>query len=402
MFDNYKKHFLELSLNVKLFLIGNAIQGIGISIYGLLLNLYLKELGFGEAIIGTLISTTSLGVSLMAIPASFFIERLHAKHLVISGMIMSSVFYFFQILSVDQHSLFFWGLLGSMFLAVFNISIPPFYLRNSTPHQRVHLFSLNSGMNMMAHLFGYLSGGYLPKVIHHFEPGLSSIEALRTSIMLALMIMFLSNLIFIRIKKMPIPVISNGVLEGFKEKEWKIIFKLVLPKLYLAFGGGMVVPFINLYLKEKFKLSTDMIGVSYATLQLFIFMGIFVAPTVVRKMSHLKFILTTAILSVPFMVFMGLAENVYLVLLCFILRGMLMNMSAPIMSMFEMEHVKEKECAFASSVIMFSYNLMYTTSTRIGGVLIEKSSFGPTFYIAGFSYLLAIVLYYRFFKDEKN
>ena len=77
-----------------------------------------------------------------------------------------------------------------------------------------------------------------------------------------------------------------------------------------------------------------------------------------------------------------------------------MNMSGPIMSMFEMEHVKEKECVFASAVLMFSYHLVYTTSTRLGGYLIESYSFVPTFYIAGAFYVLAVILYYSFFKKD--
>jgi len=402
MFENYRNHFLQLSSNVKLFLIGNAIQGLGLSIYSLLFNLYLKELGFGESIIGNLISTGSLGIAIMAIPVGLVIERFHVKHLVVTGMLLSSVFYFFQILSVEENSLFFWGLLASMCLAIFNISVSPFYLRNSTPLQRVHLFSLNSGLNIMAHLVGYLIGGYLPKIVKFFEPSYTLIELYRTSIMLSLLLVFLSNLIFIRIRRVPVPENKSSVLKELKEKEWRMLFKLILPKLYFSFGGGMVVPFINLYLKEKFDFSTDLIGVSYALLQLFIFVGIFMTPTLVAKTSHLKFILITAMLSVPFMVGMGITENIMLVLSCFFLRGMLMNMSAPITSMFEMEHVRERECAFASSIIMFSHNLVYTTSTRIGGMLIERSSFTPTFYIAGFSYLLAIVLYYRFFKLEIN
>lgn len=77
-----------------------------------------------------------------------------------------------------------------------------------------------------------------------------------------------------------------------------------------------------------------------------------------------------------------------------------MNMSSPITSMFEMEHVREKECVFASAVILFFYHLVYTSSTRLGGYLIEAYSFGPTFYVAGAFYALAIVLYYSFFKKE--
>lgn len=400
MFGNYCKHFKELSPNVKLFLIGNAIQGMGLSIYGLLFNLYLKEIGFGESAIGGLISTTSLGISLMAIPAALIIERFHVKHLVMTGMLLSSFFYFVQVLHVDETSLFTFGLMASMFQALFNISVSPFYLRNSTPEVRIHLFSLNSALNMMAHLVGYLLGGYLPKIVRWFEPDLSRIDQFRSSIMIALMVVFLSNLMFMRIKRVPIPKIKKPIFAGLREKEWSVLGKLIVPKLCFAFGGGLVVPFINLYLKDHFKLSTDMIGVSYATLQLFVFMGIFITPSIVKRTTHLKFILTTSLLSVPFMITMGLAGSVPVVLTCFFMRGMLMNMGGPVTSMFEMEHVRERECVFASAIILFCYHLVYTTSTRFGGLLIEKYSFGPTFYIAGGSYAVAVLLYYRFFKGE--
>lgn len=396
----YLSHFHRLSNNVKLFLIGNAIQGMGLSIYSLLFNLYLKEIGFGESAIGGLISTTSLGISLMAIPAALIIEKFHVKHLVVGGLVLSSLFYSMQIMNVSEGSLFAFGLLASMFQALFNISVSPFYLRNSTPEVRVHLFTLNSSLNMAAHLVGYLIGGYLPQIVHHLGPELSKIEVYRTSIMLALGVVFSSNLMFMKIKRVPIPKVKKRIFEGLKEKEWNILAKLILPKLCFAFGGGMVVPFMNLYLAEKFRLSTQMIGVSYALLQFFIFLGIFITPTIIQKTTRLRFIILTSLLSIPFMVAMGLTGNVHLVLSCFFMRGMLMNMSSPITSIFEMEHVREKECVFASAVILFFYHLVYTTSTRLGGYLIEAYSFGPTFYIAGSFYAIAIVLYYRFFKKE--
>ena len=77
-----------------------------------------------------------------------------------------------------------------------------------------------------------------------------------------------------------------------------------------------------------------------------------------------------------------------------------MNMSSPITSMFEMEHVREQECVFASAMILFFYHMVYTTSTRLGGFMIEKYSFGVTFFTAAFFYGMAILLYHHFFKTE--
>lgn len=403
MVRSYFSLFGQLSLNVKLFLLGNAIQGMGMSIHGLLFNLYLKELGFGESVIGSLISTTSLGLSLMAIPAALIIERFHAKHLVITGMLFCSAFYSIQILNSSDTGLFTFGLMASMFQALFNISVSPFYLRNSRPEIRLQLFTLNSSLNIFAHMIGYLLGGYLPAIVKWFDPSQTRIEVYRAAIIMALIIVLLSNFLFMRIKRMPIPKPKKKkFFDGLKEKEWRIFSRLVIPKLCLGFGGGLVVPFLNLYLKERFQLSTKMIGVSYALLQLFIFVGIFVTPTLLKKTSHLRFIMLTSMLAVPFMLTMGLASHVGVVLSCFFLRGVLMNMGSPVTSMFEMERVNEKECAFASAIIIFFYHLVYMFSTRMGGLLIEEYSFGPTFYVAAFFYGLGGYLYYKFFKHEET
>lgn len=397
----YHSLFKQLSSNVRIFLIGNAIQGLGLSIYGLLFNLYLKELGFGESVIGGLISTTSLGISLMAIPAALIIERFHVKQLVVTGMLMCSLFYFLQVLHVDESSLFTFGLLASMFQALFNISVAPFYLRNSTPEARVNLFTLNSSLNIMAHLVGYFVGGYLPELVQWVSPGAGRVEVYRSSILVAVLIVFSSNLIFLGIKRVPIPRQKRSLFAGVKEKDWNILGRLILPKLCLAFGGGMAIPFMNLFLKERFNLSTDMIGLAYAALQFFIFIGIFISPLILKRTTHLRFMMWTALLSIPFMLTLGLVANVGLVLSAFFIRGMLMNMSGPITSMFEMEKVRERDCVFASAIILFFYHLVYTFSTRLGGVLIEKYSFGPTFYIAACFYALAILFYYKFFKHDE-
>ena len=400
MVQSYFTNFQKLSGNVKLFILGTAIQGVGLSIYSLLFNLYLKELGFGETAIGGLISTTSLGISLIAIPAALIIEKFHVKSLVVVGMLFSSLFYFIQIMHVSESSLFTFGLLASMFQALFNISISPFYLRNSTPEVRIHLFSLNTSLNMFAHLVGYLLGGYLPEVLRWFLPEFHRVEIYRAALFCAIGVVFISNLAFMQIKKVPIPKVNKRIFEGLLEKQWRVMIKLIMPRLCLAFGGGMIVPFMNLYLKGTFNLSVKSLGVAYALLQICIFIGVFMTPALVKKTSQLKFMVITAGLSVPFMFSMGIFSSLGFVLMCFFLRGTLMSMSSSITSVFEMEHVKEKECVFASAMILFSYHTVYTMSTRLGGILIENYSFPPTFFLAGSFYILAVFFYHRFFKHE--
>ncbi len=63
MVRNYQQHFQNLSPNLKLFLLGHALMAFGNSVHSLLFNLFLKEAGLKEGVMGSLASTTSLGTS---------------------------------------------------------------------------------------------------------------------------------------------------------------------------------------------------------------------------------------------------------------------------------------------------------------------------------------------------
>lgn len=398
----YLNTFQTFSSNVKLFLLGNAISNMGVAVYGLLFNLYLKHLGYGETMIGKLISNTSFGIALTAIPAAFLIERFHVKHLLVFAMTFSSLFYGMQVLSESHEYLFGLGLLASMCMALFNISIAPFYLRNSKPEERMYLFTMNSCLGIFAQFTGYLLGGFLPSLVKHILVLDNVLDIYKTSLLISVFMIFAPTILFFRIAKVPVPKVKRELFKSFTDRDWKVISKLTLPKLCLAFGAGLVIPFMNIYLKEKFVLTAEEIGLVFACLQFFIFVGIFVTPWFMKRTTQLRFILLTSIISIPFMVSMGVLGNLGMVLSCFFARGMLMNMSSPITSMFEMERVKEKECVFASAMILFSYHLVYTYSTRLGGYLIEKYSFGPTFYLSGLSYIASALLYYKFFRKEEK
>ncbi|MEE8404996.1 MAG: hypothetical protein V3S17_06365, partial [candidate division Zixibacteria bacterium] len=63
------------SRNARLYLIGSFLMGVNFHVFQLLLNLYLKELGFVESQIGLVISARALGATLLAIPVAIILSR---------------------------------------------------------------------------------------------------------------------------------------------------------------------------------------------------------------------------------------------------------------------------------------------------------------------------------------
>ncbi len=401
MVRHYRQHYQKLPANLKLFLMGHALMAFGNSVHGLLFNLFLRESGLKEGVMGSLASTASLGTALMAFPAAFVLERFAAKPLLIAGLVISAVCYISQVLSstVELYTLF--GLLGAMGLAIFNISVAPFIFRHTQPDQRVYAFTMNSAAVMGSQLLGFMVGGQLPDVLRNLFPHLVMVDAYRYAMAVSLGITFLSLWPYSRILRGPVPKLSHKFIGGLKEKDWRLMGKLIAPKVSIALGAGMIIPFMNVYLSKRFDLGSAAIGNAFGILQLCMFSGIFMAPMLVNRMDRLRFMMFTALLSIPFMLTMALASSVALVLGSFFIRGMLMNMSGPVTSLFEMERVKEHECLFASSILIFCYNAAWTFSSQVGGWLIESYGFRSSFVAASFFYILAVGFYWAFFRKAR-
>lgn len=218
--------------------------------------------------------------------------------------------------------------------------------------------------------------------------------------MAALFITFLSLVPYSKIVRAAVPR-TKRFLGNLREKDWRTLGCLIAPKISIALGAGMVIPFMNVYLSKRFNLGSAAIGSYFAALQLCMFTGIFLSPIAIRKMDRLRFIMITALLSVPFMLTMAFASSVVIVMGSFFMRGMLMNMSAPVTSLFEMERVKEQECLFASSMLIFCYNSAWTFSSQFGGRLIEQYGFRYSFIAAASLYLVAVGCYWTFFRRTK-
>lgn len=397
MIKQYKLHLTDAGRNIKIFIFANFLQNLGLSVYALLFNLYLKEKGYGDDVVGMIISAAPLGTAIMCLPISFLIEKMYPKYLFIIGVVGTLLGYFYQLQGDTKTELYTGSLISAMFLALFTISVSPFLMRNTPKGGRFHIFSLNGAMTIAGQFSGFLIGGYLPALMMIYFPHLTLMKSYRYAITVALIFTLAAPLTYLFLKLAPIPKVKKGWKRRLFEHDWKMISKLVFPKIFFALGAGMILPFMNIYLRDEFQLSADLIGWIFAILQLFIFFGMMITPQLMKRMTSLQFISITTLLSLPFMFLMGFTSNLVIVMACFFLRGMLMNMNSPIFSIFEMEKVKESETTFVAALLWTGYNLAWTVSTYVGGKVIAEQGYRSSFVIAVICYLIAILGYRKLF-----
>ncbi|MFH0777764.1 MAG: MFS transporter [Candidatus Eisenbacteria bacterium] len=196
-------------------------------------------------------------------------------------------------------------------------------------------------------------------------------------------------------------MIGSRFLGNLRNTDWLLITKLCLPAFIIGIGAGLIIPFLNLYFKDLFGASAQTIGVLFAVLQCFMTAGTLLGPLFVKRMGMIRSVVVTQLASIPFMLVLCFSRDFPVVVVAFLLRGALMNMNQPLSTNFAMEAVRKEEHAVTNSMLMLAWTASWAISVQIGGLLIERYSYVPSFIAAIALYLAASWMYHRFFRKTR-
>nr|MBN2278011.1 MFS transporter [candidate division Zixibacteria bacterium] len=400
--NDYLYHLGLFSRNVRLYLAAAFLIGLTYSGYMLLLNLYLREQGSTESFIGTILSAGAIGMTITSIPASFILRRIRLKKILLSTTVLyGGSILFLTWLPVSQ-LLVVISFLAGIALTFYRVAAAPFFMRNSTPKERTYIFSLSFGVSLLASVLGSMVFGWMVTALTTMAGGV--IPAYRWTFALSVGLGLLALIPFSMIR---------AADPGFEEKRSEfslalikkrsgLYFRLFLPYFVVGTGAGLIIPFLNLYFRDRFRQPPDMIGFFFMVVNITMFVGILLGPILARKIGMVRTLVSTQLLSIPFMVILAYTYSLELAFVCFLIRGGLMNMGSPIGTNFGMEMVTQKEHALVNALFMFGWNSSWMISTAVGGRLIEKHGYTLPLMITVGLYMLSSILYYMFFRDSEK
>ena len=402
--SDYWGHLKLLSRNARLFLIGIFFAGINWAVFWVLLNLYFKELGFSEDMIGQVLSFTALGMAIVSGPAALIIPKVSIKKILVFSVVFAGFFYLLQATLVVRSQLLAASLLLGMSATVARVAAAPFMMRSSTPKERTYLFSLHFGIYLVAGIVGSLGGGQLPGLFSSL--GISGALAFRYALYVSVGAGFLSVIPFLMIKREKRleepPKAAPAWSKKLLAEKGLLLFKLCFPFFIVGLGAGFVIPFLNLYFRDRFGVPAGTIGTYFAIQQIAMLGGILSGPVFSKKFGMIKTVVFTQLASIPFMLILAFTYSLPAAVFAFVFRASLMNMGQPISTNFAMEKVKEKEQALTNALLMLSWTGSWAVSANLGGKLIEAYSFTPPLLITVGLYMLSSVLYYIFFSSEED
>lgn len=392
---NYRDEVAGFSRNARLYITGGIFNGLGMSVFGLLFNLYLKEHAFTESQIGHVLSAGSLGATLAAIPAALVLERMCVKRVLVWSTLLAAGCYAAMIALRNMTLLLPFSLAASMFITFYRISAAPYLMAQGGSSERIYVFSVSSASGMLSSLIGFVLGGYLPELALASGLAQSTAAAQELSLYFSIVASLLSLAPFSMLSSDPPACTSKAgtFFHKLRSYDWPMIWRLMVPKILVGLGAGLVIPFMNLYFRNEFGLESGRIGLFFSIMQVGLFLGILSAPLLTRKLGKVDSIVITELASVPFMLVLALTRNLPLAVIAFVMRGTLMNMNLPISANFEMELLKAEDRPFTNAVSTIAWNGAWTVSAAVGGAVIEKYSFAWSFYLTIGFYLLSAASY---------
>lgn len=399
----YARQIRDTGRNSKLYLSGLFLFGVGQAMFMLIFNLYLRSLGFADSGIGQILSKVSLGAAVAAIPAAFLFRGISTRTLLVAAGALAAVGCVFQATLTSPGLLLMVAFLSGMVITVFRLSIAPVVMREADSGARPFLFSASFGIFFLSAIVGSVAGGGLPQLFRLVTD--ADQLSLRWTLFAASGITLLAVVPFFAMRESAepgSPRATPGPMEqirDFLEIDWGLHFKLILPSALIGLGAGLIIPFLNLFFRDRFGLSESQIGILFGVMQGFMVVGNLFGPAVSRRLGLVRGVVVTQLASVPFMVLIALAPFFPVVAAAFFLRGGLMNMNQPLASHFAMEVVPERDHAVTNSLLALAWFVAWSVSADIGGALIERHGYNPPLLLAAGLYVAASILFWGFFKN---
>lgn len=388
-----------LSRNARLYLFGTFLMGIGHGSLWVHMNLYYRTLGLGEATIGRILSAGSLGSVLISLPAAIWADRFPAQTVFMLAAIGFGSTFLLQLLIPDPTLILGAALATGMLFTVHWVAAAPFFMRNAPPDQRTELFGIASAVETFATIIASFGAGFAARRV---AAGLGSeLLGLRYALAGTAVLALLAFLPFARIRSAPSFAGRASWRDYFLARDFRLLWKLTFPGFLIGCGAGLTIPFLNLYFRSRFDQDPQRIGLFFAIAQFLTMAGFLMGPVLARRFGHVRAIVVTELLSIPFFLILAVAGHLWLAVAAFWFRGALMNMNQPVSNAFAMEMVPPDQHASTNSMRMLAWNGSWMIATPLGGWLIERHGFTPNMVSTMGLYLVSAALFWVYFGGRR-
>lgn len=373
-------------------LLHSLLFGLAMSVADILFNFYLVSLGYAADTAG-LLSTVSRGAGLVVgIPMGMLIDRLGPQRSIILGLAGYSAGWGLMLVSREL-----WALLVAQFIVgaaylLAGTAVTPLLTSVTTDRDRSRVFGMNASAALIVGLLGSVIGGILPTLTGlalqvgpqdapAYRLALASVVALG----LAAMLPVLGKMP--RVEEPRLTGAGGAVVERMRLGR---LLRWGLPSVTLGVGGGLFLPFQNLFFRSEFGLSDATVGVILAVGALGAGVGALLGSTVTGRLGLRHGSALLRALAVGAMLLM-LVPALGAAIVGFFLRGLFIAASFPQMDALAMRHTPPEQRGVMMSMMSVLWSGGWALAAVLSGYVQIRWGFAPVLLTAAAFYVLSAV-----------
>ena len=406
--NNLYRHYIQpirtFNRSARLFLWMTVIDGIIMSVWQLFFNFYMLQSGFSRDFLGLATSLPSVAALVFGIAVGRLSDRIGRKPSMILGISLTSLALLGQVTFKQPVIILVMAFLGGIFNILFIISQAPLMMKLSDPENRTLLFSLNFGVATLAGALGSLFAGQLPDLFGRILNIQATSASAYQAVLITSIALGTTSLIPLWLMDEPRTLHSGPEAEahetGSSSALKQLTIKLALPNLLTGFGAAILIPYMNVFFKDRFNISDSLLGTLFGLSSLLIGIGTFIGPRLTTRLNgKIRTVAFTQFASLVFLMIAGFTPSLWLASFGFLMRAALMNMSAPLYSAFCMEQTPERNQGMVNSVLNISWSLGWAVGPYISGLVQVTYGFTPLFITTAVLYLMAIITMWVLFHE---
>lgn len=400
--SGYASKLRRFNPNARKYLLFVFLTTLNAGIYGVIFNLYILRLGFGEDFLGLILSISATSMGLFSIPAAFVCDRLGRKRTLLLSSVLSAISLFFLYNTTTPELLVLFSLASGMASALGLVTGSTFLLENSTKEERMYLFSMSSLIYTFSLLSGNMLGGFLPDILADLisaQSGSAISYRLTLYVSLVATMASLLPLAYVAEKNSKENNGIRGQLHIYRSIfKSKVVRQMTLFYCLYGVGWGTSLPYFNVYFDTVLGASANQIGIFFSVSQIFMILGYFLVPVLTERTGKVRLVSIVQILSIPFLLMFVLTNNLLIAVVGFVMRYMLMNMANPILNSFKLEIVQPEERSMINSIMWMACYTFVGIGNYAGGLMMAKGDSRMPFMVTGLFYAATAVFYYICFN----
>lgn len=396
--------FADFSPVVFRILIHSLLFGFAASISDVLFNFYLDSLGYGNEVAGQMNSIFRAAGVIFGIPVGMLIDRRGARKVLMFSIIAYGASWLAVLSSTDIRVIApVYFLVGAANIATYTAIIP---LLSSViePKQRASFFGINAGATIAVGFIGSLLGGALPSLIAPYV-GVSATDQLayRLALVSVSVIGFLAILPLLGFSAAAIKHHAAGHAAPASSGHKLPFMRLVLfasQGFLLGLGGGMVVPFQNLFFREQFNLPDAQVGLILAISAFAMGFGSFIGGPLAKRFGLRNAAAWTRLLAAPTLLLM-LVPNLWVSAAAYYASRLVIGVTFPLADALVMQSVPIEQRGTATSLSSMLWSFGWSAAALMSGYMQLDSGFYWVFIASGVAYIASGLSFYLIpFKDD--